>query len=62
VRRRNDTPSREAAGRPRLAAFSERDEKSLPNVDDERGAESVTLDVVDGEGRVIGALTIEPLE
>lgn len=62
MRRRNDTPSREAAGRPRLAVFSERDEKSPAIVDDERNAEAVTLDIVDGEGRVIGALTIEPLE
>jgi hypothetical protein len=58
VRRRNETPTNGAAGRPRLPAFSERDEKQA----DERTAESVTLDIVDGEGRVIGALTLEPLE
>jgi hypothetical protein len=58
VRRRNETPSKAAAGQPRLSAFSERDEKH----EEERVAESVTLDIVDGEGRVIGALTLEPLE
>lgn len=57
-RRRTETPSGKAAARPRSPAFSEGDTR----VADERAEEPITLDVVDGEGRVIGALTLEPLE
>jgi len=58
VRRRGETPSGKAAAHPRPPAFSEGD----PRGASERAEALITLDVVDGEGRVIGALTLEPLE
>lgn len=58
MRRRGEAPSAKAAARPRPPAFSEGDTRGAI----ERAEELITLDVVDGEGRVIGALTLEPLE
>ncbi|MBE7451688.1 MAG: hypothetical protein HS111_23190 [Kofleriaceae bacterium] len=51
-----------AAVRPRLSPVSGSSAVDAGHAPRERDVEAITLDVLDGDGRVIGALILEPLD